>query len=164
MQVWSLGWEDPLEEDTATHSSILAWRIPWIEELGRLQSIGSHRVGHDRYDYNQFLGILFTKKKKSTYSVTTFGVLLWQLWRWIISSWLLYTGAYLLLIDSRGETIVLIPVRCSRKQFWALRSLSFHPGLSGEHIEKINTRQGKTAECSRILRECEGACLTCCVI
>ena len=38
---WSLGWEDPLEEGMETHSSILAWRIPWIEEPGRLQSIGS---------------------------------------------------------------------------------------------------------------------------
>ena len=44
--VQSLGWEDPLEEGMATHSSILAWKIPWIEELGRLQSIGSQRVGH----------------------------------------------------------------------------------------------------------------------
>ena len=43
-QVRSLGWEDPLEEDTATHSSILVWRIPWTEEPGRLQSIGSQRV------------------------------------------------------------------------------------------------------------------------
>ena len=40
MRVWSLGWEDPLEEDMATHSSILAWRIPWTEEAGGLQSIG----------------------------------------------------------------------------------------------------------------------------
>ena len=40
----SLGGEDPLEEGMATHSSILAWRIPWTEEPGRLQSIGSHRV------------------------------------------------------------------------------------------------------------------------
>ena len=41
-EIWipSLGWEDPLEEETATHSSILAWRIPWTEELGRLQSMG----------------------------------------------------------------------------------------------------------------------------
>ena len=39
--VRSLGWEDPLEEEMATHSSILAWRIPWIEEPGRLQSMGS---------------------------------------------------------------------------------------------------------------------------
>ena len=46
-QVRSLGWEDSLEEATATHSSILAWRIPWTEEPGRLQFIGSQRVGHD---------------------------------------------------------------------------------------------------------------------
>ena len=45
--VQSLGWEDPLEEGMATHSSIFAWRIPWIEEPGRLQSIGSQRVRHD---------------------------------------------------------------------------------------------------------------------
>jgi len=42
-----LGWEDPLEKGMATHSSILAWRIPWTEEPGGLQSMGSHRVGHD---------------------------------------------------------------------------------------------------------------------
>ena len=46
--VLSLSREDPLEEGMATHSSILAWRIPWTEEPGRLQSIGSQRVGHDR--------------------------------------------------------------------------------------------------------------------
>ena len=40
MWVWTLGWEDPLEEETATHSSILAWRNPWTEKPGRLQSIG----------------------------------------------------------------------------------------------------------------------------
>ena len=40
MQIWSLGWEDPLEEGMATHSSILAWRIPWTEEPGGLQSMG----------------------------------------------------------------------------------------------------------------------------
>ena len=47
MQVRSLGWEDPLEEGMATHSSICAWRIPWTEEPGGLRSRGSHRVGHD---------------------------------------------------------------------------------------------------------------------
>ena len=46
-QIGSLGREDPLGEGTATHSSILAWRIPWREEPGGLQSLGSHRVGHD---------------------------------------------------------------------------------------------------------------------
>ena len=44
--VQSLGWED-LEKETATHSSILAWKIPWMEEPGRPQSMGSQRVGHD---------------------------------------------------------------------------------------------------------------------
>ena len=45
--VQSLGWEDLLEKEMATHSSILAWKIPWMEEPGRLQSMGSQRVGHD---------------------------------------------------------------------------------------------------------------------
>ena len=43
----SLGWEGPLEEGMATHSSILAWRIPWTEEPAGQQSLGSKRVGHD---------------------------------------------------------------------------------------------------------------------
>ena len=46
-QVQSLGWEDPLEKEMATHSSILAWRIPWSEEPGGLQSMGSQRVRYD---------------------------------------------------------------------------------------------------------------------
>ena len=45
--VQSLGREDPLEKEIATHSSTLAWKIPWMEEPGRLQSMGSQRVGHD---------------------------------------------------------------------------------------------------------------------
>ena len=46
-QVRSLGREDPLEKDMPTHSSTLAWKIPWMEEPGGLQSMGSQRVGHD---------------------------------------------------------------------------------------------------------------------
>ena len=46
-QVWSLGWEDPLEKKMAAHSGILAWKIPWMAEPGRLLSMGSQRVGHD---------------------------------------------------------------------------------------------------------------------
>ena len=48
-EIWvpSLGGEDPLEKEMATHSSILAWKMPWTEEPGRLQSMGSQRVGHD---------------------------------------------------------------------------------------------------------------------
>ena len=50
-QVPSLGWEDPLEKEMATHSSILAWRIPWTEEPGGLQSMGSQRVRHNWSDW-----------------------------------------------------------------------------------------------------------------
>ena len=46
-QVQSLGQEDPLQKGLATHSSILAWKVPWTEKPGRLQSMGSQRVGHD---------------------------------------------------------------------------------------------------------------------
>ena len=45
--VRSLGWEDPLEKEMATHSSTIAWKIPWMEEPGGLQSMGSQRVGRD---------------------------------------------------------------------------------------------------------------------
>ena len=50
MWVRSLGWEDRLEEGKATHSSILAWRTPWRQEPGGLQSVGLHTVGHDWSD------------------------------------------------------------------------------------------------------------------
>ena len=46
-RVWTLGQEDPLETGKATHSSILAWRIPWTDEPGGLESMGLQRVGHD---------------------------------------------------------------------------------------------------------------------
>ena len=50
MLIRSLGWENLLEEGMATHSSILAWRIPWTEESGGLQSMGLQRIGHDLSD------------------------------------------------------------------------------------------------------------------
>ena len=52
-QLQSLGQEDPLEEEMATHSGVLAWRIPWTEKSGRLQSIGLQRVRHDWSDWAQ---------------------------------------------------------------------------------------------------------------
>ena len=60
MQVLSLSWEDPLEKEMATHSHILAWRIPWIEEPGRLQPIGSQRDNHNlamKQKQQRFVGL-----------------------------------------------------------------------------------------------------------
>ena len=57
-RVLSLGWEDPLEKEMAIHSSTLAWKIPWTEEPGRLQSTRSQRVGHD-FTFFHVLKIIF---------------------------------------------------------------------------------------------------------
>ena len=62
MQVQSLGQEDPLEKEMATHNSILAWKIPWTEKPGRLQSSGHRRVGHDSVEKTtDLLGIYLLK-------------------------------------------------------------------------------------------------------
>ena len=55
MWVQSLGQEGPLEKEMATHSSVLAWRIPWTEEPGGLQSMGSQRVGPDKNDFTYLM-------------------------------------------------------------------------------------------------------------
>ena len=58
-RVWSLGWEDSLEKEMATHSSTLAWKIPWTEDPGRLQSMGLQRVGHDWATWLLFTSYLY---------------------------------------------------------------------------------------------------------
>ena len=61
--VWSLGWEDLPEKEMATHSSIRSWKIPWLEEPGRLQSMGVQRVGHNWATFT-----LFTPQEKAVSS------------------------------------------------------------------------------------------------
>ena len=64
MRVWSLGQEYPMEQKMATHSSMFSWRIPWTQEPGRLQSMGSQRVGHDwAPKYRQLYGRSLCPKK-----------------------------------------------------------------------------------------------------
>ena len=60
-QVGTLGWEDPLEEEMVTHSSNLAWEIPWTEEPGELWSTGSQRVSHDLMTKQQHVNYLVIK-------------------------------------------------------------------------------------------------------
>jgi len=69
--VQSLGWEDPLEKEMATHSSILAWRIPWTEEPSGLQSVGLQRVGHD-WMTNIFTGDIILLSSGAIYQSTCF--------------------------------------------------------------------------------------------
>ena len=79
--VQSLNWEDPLEKGMATHSSILAWRIPWTEKRGRLQSMGSQRAGHNWatnattiYKINNPQGPIHTTENYTQYFVITYKV------------------------------------------------------------------------------------------
>ena len=60
-RVWSLGWEDPLEKEMATHSSTLAWKIPRTKEPGRLQSMGSQRVRHDWATAHTYIHTLYLR-------------------------------------------------------------------------------------------------------
>ena len=68
--VLSLGWEDPLEKEMATHSSTLAWKILWMEEPGRLQSMGSQRVRHDWATSLSFTFSFFSPFLSFCYSLT----------------------------------------------------------------------------------------------
>ena len=68
MQVQSVSWEDPLEEEMATNSSILTWRIPWTEEPGGLQSMGSQRVRH----------VLATKQHLNRFKYLRLKTLYWE--------------------------------------------------------------------------------------
>ena len=68
--VRSLGWEDPLEKEMATHSSTLAWRTPWREEPGRLQSMGSQRVRHDWATSLHFTSAFFIVQLSHPYMTT----------------------------------------------------------------------------------------------
>ena len=67
MQVGSLGWEDPLEEGMVNHSNILAWEIPWTEEPGGLQSMGSQRVRHDSVT-NTFISLILISVRIEIYA------------------------------------------------------------------------------------------------
>ena len=80
MRVWSLDWEDPLEKEMATHSSIVAWKIPWREAPGRLQSMGSHWVGHGWATEHTLTLILHARCYSKKFNILTHSVLLSALW------------------------------------------------------------------------------------
>ena len=88
--VWSLGWEDPLEREMVTHSSILAWKIPWTEKPGRLQSTGSQRVRHDwATSLTYLLSILksrdyFANKGPSMVKAMIFPVVMYRCESWTV--------------------------------------------------------------------------------
>ena len=106
--VRSLGWEDPLEKGMATYSSILAWRIPWTEEPGGLQSMGLQRVGHDwaTFTFNSVL-FWYTSVHTSYYTyifihIVTVVQLLSRVW-FFVTPWTVARQAPLFMELSRQE-------------------------------------------------------------
>ena len=87
MRVPSLGWEDSLEEEMATHSLILAWRIPWTEELGEMQSTGSHRV---RYDWSDLAGMHTLGRGGSFMAFLREGCSFFFSWPFSLACWILF--------------------------------------------------------------------------
>ena len=80
--VWSLSWEDPLEKEKVIHSSTITWKIPWTEEPGRLQSMGSQRV---RHDWATSLSPFFLLSKVSSSQTW---LIIFPFFSWTLSSWI----------------------------------------------------------------------------
>ena len=115
-----LGWEDSLEEGMATHSSTPAWRVPWTEEPGGLQSTGSQRVGHDRATKQQTV-IDLTQINESFGSLVTFKMVLFIYWlcsgssllHGLFSSCSGFSSPWLPLLQSTGSRVEAHRLSCS---------------------------------------------------
>ena len=100
-RVQSLGQEDPLEKEVATHSSILAWKIPWTEQPGRLQSMGSQRVRHDLVTKQQQQQQIIMAEYIAVYSSCS------KIQTWIVSCLLGQYSLNILQIGARGYSLDL---------------------------------------------------------
>ena len=124
--VWSLGWEDPLEKVLATHSTVLAWRIPWTEEPGGLQSMGSQRVRHDWVTEHTHIGV--QREQKS--------LVFWKQGN-ILASWEI-RDCHLV---RNGGSISSITVFLASEMFTNLRRLFLHvlhPSLRSHNERKLS--------------------------
>ena len=124
---WSLGLEDPLEKGLATHFSILSWRIPWTEEPGRLQSIGSQRIGHDWSNLSCTCTQAYFYKKRYRLN---FSFLHWMLFRNVhIGSEKLLTGLFRSQVDDSSWKVKHLDPTIARL-FWFILWVD---GLPREH-------------------------------
>ena len=122
--VRSLGWEDPLEKEMATHSSTLAWKILWTEKPGRLQSMESQRVGHDWVTSLSFFLFWMWLKWQGTSASSGYPLRA----PWTCSCWAAVTGAWLWL-----WLWLFMPLFCSL--------VAPHHGLLSQHL--ISKADGK---------------------
>ena len=130
-----LGWEDPLEEGMATHPSTLAWRILWTEKPGRLQSLGSQRVGHHWVTKHSTQHSHYIKKKKSLLEARMEGLNSMQFSRSVVSDslrtpWIAARQASLSITNSRSP-LTLTSMESPRWQQADLQCLCWKCRLSG---------------------------------
>ena len=120
--VWSLGGEDPLEEGMATHSSILAWRIPWAEEPGGLWSIGSQRHRHDWSNLAHTYASFANKGPSSeSYGFSSGHVWMWELdskESWAVKNWCFWTVILEKTLESPLDSKEIQPVHLKGDQSW----------------------------------------------
>ena len=120
--VWSLGQKDSLEKEMATHSSILAWKIPWMEEPGRLQSMVSQRVGHNWATSLSFF-LYFANKGPSSqgYGFSSGHVWMWELdceESWALKNWCFWTVVLKKTLESPLNCKEIQPVHPKGDQSW----------------------------------------------
>ena len=131
--VRSLGWEDPLEKEMATHSSIPAWRIPWTEEPGGLQSTGSQRVGHDwatSLTHSLCLFLPFLLVHNMFIYLNLF----------LIGGWLLFNIVLVSAVEQHDSTIGI---------YTAPSSWTFLPPLPPPHLSQLLQSIGLSSLCYR---------------
>ena len=129
MQVQSLGWEDPLEKEMATHSSILAWEIPWAEERVGLQFMGSQRVGHnwDAFTFRQCFkkqtALYLQNPHSQSHGFSSSHVWIWELDHkedWVPKDWCFWTVVLEKTLESPLDCKEIQPVHPKGDHSWVL--------------------------------------------
>ena len=149
MRVWSLGWEDPLEKEMATHFSILVWKIPWTEEPGGLQSLGSQRVRQDLSDLAQAHYSVYLEGDKGR--SLGWRVHRWKYWLWMkapnsfeSSAWSLSRDSFKTELQSSNKGVWLTP---TTNRVWGEME------LQGSQLHLINYLYSKSQQNMPLLLE-----------
>ena len=158
--VWSLGWEDPLEKEMETHSSILAWKILWTEEPGRLQSMGMQRVRHDWATNTSTSNESWTVKKAELWRTDAFELCCWR--RLLRVLWIGRRSNQSVLKESENEVTQSCPTLCDPMDC-SLSGSSIHGIFQARVLEwiVISFSRGSSQSRNRTWVSCiAGRCFT----
>ena len=143
-RVRSLGWEDPLEKQMVTHSSTLAWKIPWTEEAGGLQSMGSQRVGHD---WATSLHYFTSKSNVHLESLSPVTARRWAVGRWRVRKEVVREER------QHGPELVTSSSQAVHSGVAIDHQLGLHVRLATEHLPGCPISSSATSQCCLFHRE-----------